>query len=128
LSAKAVPRAKAHQRRRVGFEEPSPEKVEGWTMGDLEDQIRTLRAETDANRAAFLRTDLQTCFIALDRARFELALGNRDEAEKEFVLVSRGAEVIAKFLEEAADQQAELAPELAALRTSLASLRLEIDQ
>jgi hypothetical protein len=97
-------------------------------MGDLEDQIRTLRETTDANRAAFLRTELRTCFIALERAQFELSLGNPQEAEKEFVVVSRGAEVIARLLDEAWDQETGLAPELAALRRSLGALRLELDE
>jgi len=96
-------------------------------MSDFENEIRALRERTESNRRQFLRAELQTCFIALDRARFELSQGNIDEAEKEFEIVSRGKQVIERFLSKAAGQMPEIEQKRAELRMSLLSLRADLD-
>jgi hypothetical protein len=62
-------------------------------MSDLEKEIRDLREKTNHSRRQFLEVDLQTCFIAIERAHLELSLGNTHEARKELDVASHGADV-----------------------------------
>jgi hypothetical protein len=96
-------------------------------MSDFESQIRDLRERTESNRRDFLRAELQTCSIAIERGRFELSLGNSDEAEKECAIVRHGARVIEKFLSEGSRQIPDLEARLLELKASIESLRAEID-
>jgi hypothetical protein len=96
-------------------------------MSDFESQIRDLRERTELNRRDFIRAELQTCSIAVDRGHFELSLGNRDEAEKECAVAHRGAQVIDKFLHEGSRQMLELEAGLLELKASIESLSAEID-
>ena len=96
-------------------------------MNDFEEEIRALRDKTESIRRQFLQTDLQTCFIALDRARLELSLGDTCEAEKEFKIANRGKQVIERFLSEAAGEMPEIEQKLTELRASLLSLRSDLD-
>ena len=96
-------------------------------MTDFENEIRLLRQRTEANRRDFLRVEVQTCFIAIERARLEISLGDTHEAEKEFVIATRGTQVIERFLNEAANKMPEIQVKLAELKASLALLRSEID-
>jgi chaperonin cofactor prefoldin len=96
-------------------------------MSDLENQIRELQERTKHNRHQFLKAETQTCFIAIERAHFELSLGNTHEAQKELDLANRGTQVIQQFLSEAPGQMPEIEAKLANLKQSLESLRLEID-
>ena len=96
-------------------------------MSDLDDEIRQLREKTKQNRHQFLKADTQTCFIAVERAHLELSLGNTHEAQKEFDLANRGAQVIQRFLSEAPDQMPDIEARLANLKESLESLRVKID-
>ena len=96
-------------------------------MSDFENEIRVLRDTTESNRRRFLRAELQTCFIALDRARFELSLGNTHEAEKEFEIVSHGKQVIERFLSEAAGRMPEIERKWEELRMSVLALRSDLD-
>src|SRR5579883_956966 len=97
-------------------------------MREFEDTIRELRNKTQAARYQFLRTELQTCFIAVDRARLELSLGDIDEAEKEFEMASRGRQVIERFLSEAAGRMSDIQQKLTELKASLRSLRADLDR
>lgn len=94
-----------------------------FTMSNLEDEVRDLREKTNQNRRQFLETEEQTCFVAIERAQLEISLGNTDEAQKEFAVASRGADVIERFLHKAAGELAEIEAKLAELRSSLESLR-----
>jgi|SRR5581483_10923918 len=96
-------------------------------MSDIEDQIQHLHERTESNRREFLRTELRTSSIAVEKARFELSVGNTHEAEKEFVIASRGIQVIEKFLREAPSEIPEIEPKLASLRASVQSLKSELD-
>ncbi len=96
-------------------------------MSDFESQIRDLREKTESNRSEFLRIELQTCSIAVERGRLELSLGNRDEAEKERAIAHRGAEVIEKFLSDGSRQLPEVEARLVELKASIESFRAEID-
>ena len=96
-------------------------------MSDLEKDIQDLREKTNQNRRQFLKTDLQTCFIAIERAQLELSLGDTHEAQKEFAVASRGADVVEQFLRKAPVQMPEIAAKLGDLRSSLESLRTELD-
>ena len=77
--------------------------------------------------ASFCALRLQTCFIAIERGRFELSLGDTQEAEKEFEMANHGKQVIAKFLSEAEGQLPEIEHKWAELRLAVAALRSEID-
>lgn len=99
----------------------------GGTMSDLENNIQELREKTNQNRRQFLETDLRTCFIAIERAHLELSLGNTHEAQKELVIATRGADVIARFLREASFEMADIEAKLADLRSALESLRVALD-
>ena len=97
-------------------------------MEDLENEIQELRERTKQNRREFLETDLQTCFIAIERAELELSLGNSHEARKELAVASHGADVIERFLRGAEPAEAELEKRLDDLRAALDSLRQHIEQ
>jgi hypothetical protein len=96
-------------------------------MENLEDEIQELREKTKQNRRQFLETDLQTCFVAIERADLELSLGNSLEARKELAMATRGADVIERFLRETEPPEADLDVRLADLRASLDSLRRKLD-
>ncbi|HWC98787.1 MAG TPA: hypothetical protein VG456_18635 [Candidatus Sulfopaludibacter sp.] len=96
-------------------------------MSDFESQIRQLKEKTETNRLQFLRTELVTCSIAVDRARYEQSLGDTDEAAKELATASRGAEVIEKFLAEAPSPHPEIESALKELKKSLESLRSDLN-
>jgi hypothetical protein len=97
-------------------------------MSDLQNEIRELRERTRRNRHQFLKADTQTCLIAVERGHLELSLGNTHEAQKEFEMANRGAQVIQRFLSEAPDQMPDIEARLANLKESLESLRVEIFQ
>jgi len=92
-------------------------------MSDSESEIRDLREKTNQNRRQSLETEVQTCFIVIERAQLEISLGNTDEAQKEFAVASLGADVIEQFLHKAPGEMADLEAKLADLRSSLESLR-----
>jgi hypothetical protein len=96
-------------------------------MSNFEEDIRDLREKTNHSRRQFLETDLQTCFIAIERAHLELSLGNTHEARKEFVVASNGADTIERFLRKAAGEMADLEAKLRDLRSALELLRTELD-
>jgi uncharacterized coiled-coil DUF342 family protein len=98
-----------------------------FTMSNLDKEIRELWEKTNQNRRQFLETDLQTCFIAIERGQLELSLGNTHEAHKEFVMASNGADVIERFLRKAPGEMADLEAKLSDLRSSLESFRTELD-
>ncbi len=97
-------------------------------MSDLEDEIRELRETTKRNRRQFLRTEVQTCFIAVERGQLALSLGNTHEARKELATATRGAEVTQRFLVEAMEEMPEIETKLAELKKALESLRLDLDR
>jgi hypothetical protein len=92
-------------------------------MSDLGDEIQSLREKTRENRREFLRVDVQTCFIAIDRARFEMSLGNSHEVRKEIAMTERGVEVIEHFLAEAPGELVEVQAKLAELKAALEALK-----
>ena len=96
-------------------------------MSEFENEIRALKEKTESSRRDFLRVELQTCFVALDRAQFELSMGKIDEAEKEFDIANRGRQVIERFSSEAAVQIPEIEAELARLKAALASLESDLN-
>ena len=94
-------------------------------MSDIGDEIRALGEKTRQNRREFLRVELQTCFIAIERARLEMSLGNTPEARKEIAIASRGVEVIAHFVAEAPAELTEIQAKAAELKAALAALKAE---
>ena len=96
-------------------------------MSDLEKEIRDLRERTAYLRRQFLRAELETCSIAVERGRLELSLGDTQEAEKEWAVAEHGAQVVQRFLGEAPSQLGDIEARLIELRESLAGLRLELD-
>ncbi len=96
-------------------------------MSDLENEIHDLRKKTESNRRQFLKTDLQTCFIALEKGRYELSLGNTEEAQRELDAADRGQQVIEKLLSEMASPMPEIERKFAALKMSVSALRSDLD-
>src|SRR5947209_16561229 len=96
-------------------------------MKELKDEIEELRRRAESNRRAFLRADLRSCEIAVDKGQYELERGKTDEAEKEFAMAQRGVEIIANILSDAQQSLPEVETGLAALKRSLLSLRANID-
>jgi hypothetical protein len=96
-------------------------------MSDFGKDVRDLREKTDFPRRQFLEVDLQTCFIAIERAHLELSLGNTHEARKELAVATRGADTIERFLRDVEGEKGELERKLRDLRGSLESLRSELD-
>jgi hypothetical protein len=94
-------------------------------MSDFESEIFYLREKTEQNRREFLRTEVQTCSIALERARLELSLNNSLEARKEYATVCCGIQVIERFLAEARGDTG-IEARLAHLKASAESLKLEL--
>jgi len=90
------------------------------------DEIRDLREKTQRNRRELIRTDLQTCSIALEKAHFELSLGNTEEAGKEYAMICRGIQTIERFLRQATGDVTEMESRLAEVRASTESLRREL--
>ena len=93
---------------------------------NLDDEIRSLREKTNNSRRQFLEASLETCFIAIERAHLELSVGNTHEAQKEFLVARRGADVAERFLREAPVQMAHIEAKLADLRSALKSLGAEL--
>jgi hypothetical protein len=87
LPAEAIHGAAAWIHRGRGVEE-SMTALEA-TMGDLENEIQELREKTNQMRRQLLETELQTCFIGIERAELELLQGNSQDARKEFGVASR---------------------------------------
>jgi hypothetical protein len=96
-------------------------------MGEFENEIRDLREKTELNLRQFLRTDLQTIFIALEKGRLELSFGNTVEAEWEFEMATRGTQVVERLSSKAGGEKAEIEQKLAELREALASFRSDLD-
>lgn len=96
-------------------------------MSDFERDIRSLAEKTESNRQQFLQTEIETCFIAIDRARFEISLGNTEEGEKEFAIVRHGVEVIERLLGQGRGPVAAIEAKLREVKGLLKSLRMELD-
>ena len=90
-------------------------------------EIADLREQVQHNRRELIRTELQTCFIALDRARFELSLGESYEARKEYSIVCHAMQTIERFLRQASSDMTEVESQLAELKASVESLRIELE-
>jgi len=97
-------------------------------MKDIEAEILELREKTNRNRRNFLRAEVDTCFIAVQRALYELSLGNTMEAKKELDIASRGAEVMTHFLGEAPEQLPVIEAKLSELRGALEKLASDIER
>jgi len=97
-------------------------------MEDLRDEIWELRQRTNQNLRQFLETDMQTCFIAVERGQLELSLGDSDEAQKELGTASHGADVIEGFLRKADQPMEDIGARLVDLRAALDSLRQNIEK
>lgn len=96
-------------------------------MSDLEKEGRDLRERTAHLRRQFLGAELQTCWIAVERAQFELKLGDTHEAQKEWAVAERGAQVIQRFLGDGPERLEEIEAKLAELREAVRALRSELD-
>jgi hypothetical protein len=90
------------------------------------DELNDLRAQTAQHRLELMWTELQTCFLAVERAHFELSLGDTLEARKEYEVVCRAMQRIEQFVRAAPGGIAEIESRLVALKESLESLRLEL--
>jgi hypothetical protein len=95
-------------------------------MSSFDDEIRDLRERTEQNRRQFLITELQTCFIAIERAHLELSFGNTDEAQREYAMATHGVEVIQRTLTETTRPLKEIQAKLAELTDSVQALRLAL--
>jgi len=97
-------------------------------MGDLDKKIRELSDRFQRTRYQFLKTELQTCFAALDMARFELSIGNTTVVRREIAAVEKGMSVIRRFLSALPpDQRGEMDANLADLNAILESVKAGVD-
>lgn len=94
---------------------------------DIANEIRKLRETTESNRRELLQVELQTCFIAIDRARLEISLHNAAEAEKEFWFVREAEQVMLKLLSKAASPMPEIERMLGELNHEISALWSEIN-
>jgi hypothetical protein len=89
-------------------------------MGELDKEMSDLLEKTRRTRYQFLKAELQTCFTALDMAKYELSIGNVDVVEKEVRFVEEGVRTIKRFLGETSlEQGREIDARLANLQGSL---------
>jgi hypothetical protein len=95
-------------------------------MDSWHEEVHKLLESTEQTRRQFLKVDADTCDIAVEKARLELSLGNPEEARKEHVMASRGADVIERLLGDARQELPEIRERLKLLRDSLEALRQEI--
>jgi chromosome segregation ATPase len=90
----------------------------------MEEDIRRLHERTASTRYQFLQAELQTCFTALDLAKYELSVGNTSLAEREIAHVEKGIRAIQRFLPEVSgEQRTELEAKLADLQEMLSRLK-----
>jgi hypothetical protein len=93
----------------------------------MDEVIKRLSEQTGRTRYQFLTVNLQSCFIAIDLANFELSLGNTAVVEKEVLAVEHGIRVIQRFLPEVSGQpRTELKASLAKLQSQLVQLKAEL--
>ena len=97
-------------------------------MSDLDDEIRELSGRVQRTRRQFVKTELQTCFTALEMAEFELSIGNTTVAQTEVASVEKGVSVLQRFLSALPqDQRREVDAKLAELNARLESVKANLD-
>jgi len=95
---------------------------------DLHEQIRELREKTTRTRSQFLRAELQTCSMALEMVRYQLAIGNLEIAARELDCVALGIKTIERFLPETSKElRSEVEAKLMVLRALLKPLQIELE-
>jgi hypothetical protein len=67
-------------------------------MRDMDKEVRDLHQKTTQTRYAFLQAELETCFTAIDMAKYEISVGNIDVAEREVSFVEDGIRTLRRFL------------------------------
>src|SRR5271157_4384116 len=96
-------------------------------MPDLDAEMKELAQRTAEIREQFLRVELETCFTALDMAKFEMAAGNTHVVMRELAVVGKGIATVERFLPGAtAEARPELKVRLAELKAALDSWNREI--
>jgi len=89
--------------------------------------MKELAQRTAEIREQFLRVELETCFTALDMAKFEMAAGNTHVVMRELAVVGKGIATVERFLPGAtAEARPELKVRLAELKAALDSWNREI--
>lgn len=97
-------------------------------MSDLDSEIRELSRGVGRTRAQFVKTELQTCFMALEMAEFELSIRNTVVAQREMASVEKGISVILRFLSALQqDERREVDVKLAELNARLESVKAGLD-
>lgn len=98
-------------------------------MAEFDPEVAAdLMAKLKQDRRQFLLTDLQTCLIAVDRARFELSVGNPAETEHELEIARHGANVIERILSHAPEEIAEIEPKLMELKATIQAAERELTE
>jgi hypothetical protein len=93
----------------------------------MDEEIRRLSETTARTRYQFLTAHLQTCFTAIELAKFELSIGNIGIALKEAAAVEHGIRVLQRFLPEVSgEQRKEVDASLSKLQSALDSLKAEL--
>lgn len=89
-------------------------------MRDVNKDIRELLEKTAETRQQFLQAELETCFTAVDMAKYELSVGNFDVAEREVSYVEHGIRTLRRFLSEMPlEQRRQIEARVADLQHSL---------
>jgi hypothetical protein len=90
-----------------------------------EDRVGELRSKTQTNNFAFLRSELDACFSAVENGTRQFEIGNRDTAEQEVQKGEEGYRTVIGFVAELSDevQRAEVEMRWTALRAQLDKLQ-----
>ena len=96
-------------------------------MGSLDDEIDLLREQTAHNRAQFLRVELQSCRIAIERAFLELSLGYKPQAQQEFEFAKKGVDTIERFLYGGPEPLPDIEAKILKVKGCMESLRHAIE-
>jgi hypothetical protein len=93
------------------------------TMEEEEDRVGELRSKTQQNNSAFVRSELDACFLAGENGMRELEEGNRETAEQEAQKAEEGYKTVIGFVAELSDEA-----ERAAIEKRWTALRAQLDK
>jgi hypothetical protein len=96
---------------------------------DMDEEIRKLIEQHRRTRLQFLKAELETCFTALEIAKYELSMGNTTVAQREVAFIDKGIRALQRFLPDLPDskEKANIKAKLAKLQASLKPVQAEVE-
>lgn len=97
---------------------------------NIDEEIKEILEQSLRTRYQFLRAELETCFTALDMARYELSVGNMAITLREIASVKAGIQALERFLPDipAGQQKAIIETRLTKLQAGLDSLKRDVGE